>query len=417
MDNMSITDVLLVSIPEISLNIIIGLILCNGNIFKDRKIKHFLSKLVFSVVFVASLLLIVRSVANNLIVITSIGFLIYALTFKLFWNYNFRQSVFSGNIVQFMIVVFDIASFPIVGLLNDYLNIDASLFFKNRLIYSSIPRFLQITTLIITLKFNLNMSKNKLIHKSWNELDRFNKLSSILLNLLILFSFIFNMNYADIFVKLKMLSIDDKILSVNMGIYFVETIICLSLTIAILYRSVDYRNYKKVIANTSEEFIECLISSTSNMEKLTYAKKFLDSVELTNFDGVNKYFKNLLTQNPNIKYKLDNRLSILHINYSLHLKFIDYIVSNIIKDKECLISLTRTKKNVITKIDIASNDILLIRQLKSINSDSTYTNLRSQIWNKYYGKINIKYTLNNNIYIYINIPILEGGAKHEKKIY
>lgn len=267
---MTIINILTVGVPETFLSIAFMLAVLRGRIVeKNENILVFLVKQIVSIIFILFCFYNVRSRFNGLILITFINVLIYSVAMKVFWKFNNRQGLLAGSLAMFVIVFSEITTVaPITELIIE--GIMKYNFLDSKIIWSLPTRIIQSLTILLILKRNINLKINKLLVATWDKLTHSQKYTSVILNIFILVSVIFAVNYSELFMKMKANNIDISMFETSINILLIQSVSYLLVALMLLNRTSKYESYKTVLYSMPEDIIKALdgIKKNSDQAKL-----------------------------------------------------------------------------------------------------------------------------------------------------
>ncbi|GEM_PF-4767355 len=264
---MTITNILTVGVPETFLSIAFMLVVLRGKIVeKNENILVFVVKQIVSIIFILFCFYNVRSRFNGLILITFINVLIYSVAMKVFWKFNNRQGLLAGSLAMFVIVFSEITTVvPITKLIIE--GIMKYNFLDSKIIWSLPTRIIQSLTILLILKRNINLKINKLLVARWDKLTHSQKYTSVMLNIFILVSVIFAVNYSELFMKMKTNNIDISMFETSINILLIQSVIYLLVALMLLNRTSKYESYKTVLYSMPEDIIKALDGNKKNSDQ------------------------------------------------------------------------------------------------------------------------------------------------------
>lgn len=190
MEKMTLLKTLAFGVPEVVMCILIGLAACRSDVKKDWK--AFIIKLVLSVAVVLSVIYIYRQLSMSMKLNNYILLILYAVTFKLVWQMNYRQSILASCITEFILGLIEIATLPLYDFLLKTSGINSQNF---DILFSPILRLPQIIMVMVFMKWNLR--NNELLCKKWHDLNKYFKIGIIVIMLSIVWCTYAFANYAD----------------------------------------------------------------------------------------------------------------------------------------------------------------------------------------------------------------------------
>ncbi len=235
-------EMLLVGIVEVPLVILMALIICKGNTIlqvKGKKLIYFVSRLLFSSALLLIAIFFLKLVVRVLALTTGMTPLVTSLILRYIWKLNIRQSLISGCITCFILVIMDFMPFPILLLLIDFDDIP-----QYTVLIGSCVRVLHVIIIVVMIKFRLNLSKVNLLSKNWKELTPAAQKTVVLIICLIFICITFAGNYADIFFKLGAYG---NVVSMNIHVFFVGTLIIMCIAIALLSRTYYFEMCRDIL--------------------------------------------------------------------------------------------------------------------------------------------------------------------------
>lgn len=373
MDNMSLFDAVVVGTPEGILSFLTGIVLIKGNIFKSKEfcfkfiIKIFLVSIVFSLA-----LIIIRKSINSFIIISFISLLYYTLILRMIFRFNIRQALLSGYLGMFALMFCETLSTPIINLLRAKYSGD---YFDYRFIFSFPTRIFQIIILFICLKFNLK--SNKLLSLEWDLLSKSKKITFYVVMSLLASSYLFSVNYTELFFKIHMYDIEVEKVFFNIQIFLIETLVFIIVTMVLLNRTILYENYKEILSSPEKSFETLLYNSTE--EEIHYylnlMKSYLNVIEIEKIEDMLKEVKE---SSNNFHYHIDERLSFVNYNFK-KIYFILEILINCALNKisfENVIVTLEMRDCIVFNIKILLNDIEKRRLIKILEKDLDMENVK-----------------------------------------
>lgn len=250
MDKMSIINMLTVGVPEIGLSVVLMLYLLD--------IKKFnLFKMLFTAILIFICIHVAKDFTSGLTVSIALNTIIYTIAMWAIWKINIRQSTIVSSLAVFIIILSEILTVaPIVSHVVEKV---LQLNFLNAIFIWSLPtRIIQIITILIVYRKNVNLNNYILLNKEWFKFSLSQKITTVFSVMFIFSSIVFSMNYSEFYMKMKINSIDTQLFSSSMQLLLMQSITYLILALILLKRISDYENFKTILNLSQEELIEVL---------------------------------------------------------------------------------------------------------------------------------------------------------------
>lgn len=274
MDKVNLFNILTVGMPESILTVIFAILVCNGkSVLKENRIIEIL-KIILSSVLMILFATFIRTKLTSITFITISNMLFYYLIFSIIWKCNIRQSILIGSLSMFMIVFSEIVTVmpTTMYIVERFTNYS---FLDTKILWSIPTRIIQIISIIILFKFNISFKNNILLIKRWSDLEKSRKTTITLLSFLIMLAVIFNVNYSEIFVKMKINNIDISLFYVSMIVIVIETVIFLCTILFLLNRTTNYENFKEILYRKPDEIFEIILSLSDENQLDQYRQLIL----------------------------------------------------------------------------------------------------------------------------------------------
>jgi hypothetical protein len=264
-DTMSVRDIWLVAIPEISLSILFGLLLINKQIFKkkNRSLVGVL-RFIVSVIMVLVINYYSRATVNNVVLIIYCTTVAYSLTFSLVWRNNLRQSLLVGLLITYLIMGAEFITLPLMSLLIN--KFQALSIFSIRFLLSIPSRVIDAVAISGLMIYDMSI-QSKLFDKNWSLLKVQEKITTTAI--LILFTMIVTIaaNNSDMFVKLNQNGIDTSFINNNLQSSFYGVIFFMIVSVVFFYTIIKYCEYRDIALKTPRELFTD-IAEISSPEKI-----------------------------------------------------------------------------------------------------------------------------------------------------
>lgn len=272
MDKFGLLDLFASATPEVILSTIFATMLSKGRGYWKDNIPEKVLKVIATIIFIVSVMYLNRMYVDNLIMIVMINTVSYIFSYYAFLNFNILQAIWIGTLSVYIIIFAEIVTiFPITQYLMGIVNKNE--FFGLRFLWSLPTRIIQLILIIIVYKNNYSFKNNVLLNTKWKMLSSPRKLTIVVLTLLNVMSILFNINYTDFFVKLKISGIDVNTFRFNMLLTFIETLIYLMLTLILLNRTSNYEDFKEIVYREPKEIFK-MILEVSGKDQIEEFKKY-----------------------------------------------------------------------------------------------------------------------------------------------
>lgn len=407
MDNMSLVDAMVVGAPESILTLLIAIVVIKGNISKAKKLTlKFIMKILLVAVVFPLLMIIVRKNINSFITMSFISLLCYVLILRIVFQFNIRQALLSGYLAMFALMFCEIFPTPIINLLRAKYS---GYYYDYRFIFSFPTRILQIMSLLICLKFNLR--SNKLLNLEWNLLSRSKKITFYVIMSLLASSYLFSVNYTELFFKINIYDIEIKKIFFNIQVFLIETIAFVIVTIVLLNRTILYENYKEILNNPKKTFETLLYNSTEDEIHyyLNLMKSYLNVIEI---EKIEEMLRDMKESNNNFHYHIDERLGLVSYNFK-KIYFILEILLNCALNKisfENIIVTLELKECISFNIKIILNDIEKRKLIKILEQDLDMENIKLSLIGE-----DAKYEIIKDRYFALDIQIPYEEVSEDEK--
>lgn len=413
MDNMNLTDLILVGVPEVALAFSFGLSTIRGG----RILKNFktLLKILISSIGILVVIYFSRKTFSNIVISTLINMIPYIICYKTLFRFNWRQSIVSGTLVVFSVIALEIFTFPIM----DYLTtkyFEGSIFYSNRFILTIPTRILQLLGIVFSEKI-LKLKNSQLINEEWNVLTKSKRKTIIILIILMVMCIIFNINYTDIFMRLNVQRVNISTISNNLQIYFFETILFMVILITILNRTLLYEKYKTILNDSPENFVNKIFQGSSYKELYSFARILYNEIQIVKYEKLNEGLDSIKKYYENFYYNLDNKVIVYDIDYMIFIHFIDFLVKFFYKNLNYrdVVNCMLKEEDKTIKINIYFDKVSEFQFnsfCKRIKTEKTFKQFKIEIFNKYMSKINIKQS-KEGLNIDLNIEINKINFREE----
>lgn len=258
-------ELILFGIPEEVMCVLIGLVMCQKRFMNGWS--SFFIRLMVSISILLTLIYISRPLFNRTALHTIFITLVYVLVFKIIWQMNWRKSIVAGFSTMFILVVLETAMYPVYERFR--LLFGDENFFSTRFGFSPILRLVQLLVLIILTKFNLQ--ENKLFVIPWRQLSLAYKYITVIITAAVILCFLFNVNYIDIYVQVKIHNINTSGIMMNLQMFFWGNIVFfvffVLLTILLFAFDQKFQRLKEMIDIPHSEMID-IIGNDSDAEEI-----------------------------------------------------------------------------------------------------------------------------------------------------
>lgn len=249
MEQISLFKLIIVGVPETTLNLLIGLVLCRDNVKKDWK--SFIFKMVASIIVILITIYFARREFKNVTLLAGTITLIYVIIFKIIWEMNFRQSILSGCSTMFLLCCLETITLP---LYNKFLqSMRFADIFDASILFSPFLRLLHIIFFLILTKWNLR--NNEVISGKWSKQNKHSKIAMIIIILSILWCMISMLNYIDLNYRIALFKEDTSFLVGNMKIFFWMTVWFFVFLLVLLYYIFNFLDTQKMFDISLEEIL------------------------------------------------------------------------------------------------------------------------------------------------------------------
>lgn len=260
MEQISLFKLIIVGVPETTLNLLIGLVLCRDNVKKDWK--SFILKMVISIIVILTTIYFVRRTFGNLALIAGTMTFTYIFVFKTIWEMNFRQSILSGCCTMFILCCIEAITLPLYKIFLQ--TIEFSGFFDAGILFSLFLRLLHIIFFLILTKWNLR--NNEVISGKWSKQNKHSKIAMIIIILSILWCMTSMLNYIDATYRIEMFKDDASFLIGNIKIFFWMTIWFFVFLLVLQYYIFNFLDTQKMFDISLEEVLSTVGEELSKEE-------------------------------------------------------------------------------------------------------------------------------------------------------
>lgn len=413
---LNLRDLLLVGMPEFGLTILTGIIICEGNIFINKKLKEkilIFMKIVFSVFSMLLIVRLFRKSTSNVIVLGKFIILGYCVNYRFVWKFNWRKSVICGILTDYILMSSEIITYPIINYLLNNILLNSTLF-NNKFLLSLPVRLFQLLIIIVLLKIKISFKNNNLLNYKWIGLSKSKKVTTVIMILLILASSLFNENYIEMFVKFKLNDINTTNINVNLQIIYFETILFLIVVLTLLNRTIEYESFKKVMTNPKVT-MEKLLENSTEQEIVYYSYLFKSYNNIVKLENVEQKMARFIDDGLDIEYKIDEKLIFIDFNYSTICTIMEYFLEELLKisyNNKLFVNFYSDNDKITIDLNIKAHEIQLKRVKKIMNNDDLLNRMKAKF--EASDKTKFKITYENGI-IRIKITMFVKEVKKDEK--
>lgn len=248
MEQISLFKLIIVGVPETTLNLLIGLVLCRDNVKKDWK--SFIFKMVASIIVILITIYFARREFKNVTLLAGTITLIYVIIFKIIWEMNFRQSILSGCSTMFLLCCLETITLPLYKIFLQTMKFTG--LFDASILFSPFLRLLHVMIFLILTKWNFR--NNEVISGKWSKQNKHSKIAIIIIILSILWCMASMLNYMDFYDRIILFD-DTSFFIGNIRIFFWMTIWFFIFLLVLLYYIFNFLDTQKMFDISLEEIL------------------------------------------------------------------------------------------------------------------------------------------------------------------
>ncbi|MCG8484130.1 MAG: hypothetical protein MJA31_12525 [Clostridia bacterium] len=426
MDVTKLNDVFFVYVPETILSILTIISLLDGRI--NFKCKSFYIKLIISNLMIIMVIIYARSNLYSIIYTTFFSTVIYILTYKIIYRYNWRQSIIGGGISIFTIMMLEMLTLPLITLLMN--NIEHFSLFGNKIIFSMPVRILQLFLLFLISRTSFTL-KDSYITINWKSLSPDKRIICTTLLLSIILAVTFGVNYIDMYAKtntqndynfeelynyiystqldyqdfaVKMSETINDIgkerFLINLQMFSYSSIFLVTALFIFLVRTIKYEEYRNILKKTPDQLIRGILENSSHEELQKYVMIFLDEVQIQRLEQIEKtceFFKKDLKK---FTYHINENIFFAEIDYTKVMSYLGSFIEVIDKNLRIDLQVEKESNNVALRLKILEVSEI---QHKVIENHISKLDIKRKLL--HIGAIPSYKCIDNKIIFTITIPI------------
>lgn len=269
MNFMFFRDVILLGASETFMMILIGLTLGCGRKAVFR-IEFLHLKLFFSMTAILGGVFFIRENLETVFSIAMFSMTLYVLNFKFIFNINLRKSLIVGSACMMILLFSEMLILPCM-----------SVFSNQELMYlrfrtTIIVRFIQIIILGLMMINNVCIGSLNVINQRWRELKGREKTNTVVVIMLMISCIAFKSSYSDLYIKLSTNHwAMEKPASVNLNMYFFESVFIFLTVVYLLKRTRNYYVYEEFLSRGDKEILFDILEMAEIDEMKEY-KRIVD---------------------------------------------------------------------------------------------------------------------------------------------
>jgi hypothetical protein len=249
-DKMSLTNILLVGIPNVFIVLLFGIILYQSDYFKNKDKGIMVLKSIISTTLILWALTYIRAILQSVLYIGFMSMILYLLVLMIIWKLNVRSALFCSIMIVFLSSATENIYTPLFLKLSETSNI----FTQSRVLMSLPIEITELFIILIVYYSKINIGNLHLFKNKWTEMTLSNKITSVFLIIFVLTGFIISCSYTDVLIKVVVFKINIDVIYDSIKYMFYGVLLLISSGLLIISRTKSYEDMKQEVKNIKEVF-------------------------------------------------------------------------------------------------------------------------------------------------------------------